>query len=1270
MYGISTRSVVSLCRDGNGFVWASSKTGVLRLSGGDCRIYQLPYRTADVVHVKLACRHTLVIACSGNGQFFRYNALHDRFDFMFDLRTLAGAARVSRCSLLIDAHDVLWIASDLGLHRYAGGELTLVSDAPDVQCAWYDSRHLLTTRAGGVWLVDVLTATDSCLYEAGSFPPFDVSRLFYDAEARRLWIGTVAGGLFYYDVAQGVVARPPVEAFPGQPVLAIEANSDSTLLVGIDGQGIWELNRAGDRVTAVYKEDADDPASLRGDGVYDILYDRPHNRVWVCTVSGGVSFFEQSSPPVTRLRHRAGDPNSLSNDNVNQVIEDSRGNLWFATNNGVSRLDVARDRWTAFYRNKQEQAQVFLSLCEDDRGRIWAGTYSSGVYVMDGKSGRELAHYSTAGRDSVPANDFVFDIYRDSRGDIWMGGSQGDIIRYCAEEDRFRTYPFHPIGMFAELAPGRILMACSYGLLALDAQSGQSEVLLGGYLLQDMLVADGAAWMCTDGAGLLRFDLAGREVERFTVRTGLPSNHANSIAQAGGYLWIGTENGLCRFSPGDGTAVTYASLWPLSNVSFNRDAHCLLRSGQLVFGTNEGAVIFDPSTLRQSPARGRIFLQDLTVSGRSVREETAPAPGVPPDSLQEITLHYHRNNLTAELLPLGTATGDARFSWMMEGLDADWSLPSVHRTPAYSHIPPGRFMLKIRMYDSSLSQVVAERRLAVRVIPPFWRAGWFRLLMCLAATGFAYFSLRFYVGRLKRRHAEDKVRFFTSTAHDIRTALTLIKAPVEELNRETNLSESGRYYLGLATEQARRLSSTASQLLDFQKADAGRGQLSPVMTDVAAMVAHRILMFESSAKSRNIELQFVADPPSYRTAVDESMMERVIDNLISNAIKYSHPGSPVHILFGGNAGGWTLEVKDRGIGISRKAQRRLFSEFYRGENAVNARIAGSGIGLLSARNYVGLHGGTIRCVSQENAGSSFRIAVPFRQVQGGRNRTVVAEQALTPAPERPPAPRKDTGRRGMHILIVEDNDDLRDFMRHPLGGEFDVSTAGDGAQAWEMIQTRMPDLIVSDVMMPGMDGFELCRRVKSTGESSHIPVILLTALTEKAQQLHGLGLGADDYLTKPFDMTLLTQRIRTIIQNRRTVREKALKLISGTHGDEPVLANEMNDKFVKKAVETVRAHMSDTGFGKDEFASAMNVSASLLYKKIKSLTDRSPVDFVRAIRLSHSLELLRSRKYTVTEVSEMCGFSSAAYFSTVFKKHFGESPTVEIQDPKIRAFSE
>jgi DNA-binding response OmpR family regulator len=412
-------------------------------------------------------------------------------------------------------------------------------------------------------------------------------------------------------------------------------------------------------------------------------------------------------------------------------------------------------------------------------------------------------------------------------------------------------------------------------------------------------------------------------------------------------------------------------------------------------------------------------------------------------------------------------------------------------------------------------------------------------------------------------------------------------------------------------------------------------------------------------------LIFSPEQPAYLTAIDELKIEKSIDNLISNAIKYSYPNSCVDIVLKCNADKWILEITDRGIGIGSQAHRKLFKEFYRSENAVNSKIIGSGVGLMLVKHYIVMHGGDISFVSKENEGTTFKVIVPFKEITEDRISVAPAHtsEVFTSMPQSITLPLRPTNTSpdGMRLLIVEDNPDMQNFIRSVLCEDFRVSTASDGLQAWEAIQKQQPDLVVSDVMMPNMDGFELYRRMKSTYDTSLIPIILLTSLSEKTQQLQGLGLGADDYLTKPFDITLLVQRIKSILRNRKVIREKALKLIKETDA-EPLLANELNDKFIKKAVDVVRRNMDNTEFSKDEFASAMNVSSSLLYKKIKSLTDQSPVDFIKSIRLNHALELLRTKKYNITEVGDICGFTSISYFSQAFKKYFGKTPSDVLED--------
>lgn len=1261
LYGISVRASNSVCKDDNGFIWASSKTGILRLTDDDYRIYQLPYETAGAIIVRLIYENSKLIAYSNNGQIFSYNPVFDRFDLVINISSAIENQNFDVFNILIDERGNFWIALNIGLYRYSSEELTFIGNLSNdrYSITWFDSQNILGSGSDGIWLINTENQEKKFIYGSKSNGPLTVSSVFLDKNQNKFWMGTMADGLFCFDFDSGSLIHVLESSIPKQPILAIEENSDSTFLIGIDGQGIWELDKKGEHLLSVYKENAEDPHSLKGNGVYDIFYDRG-KRIWICTISGGVSFYEISSPIVTQVVHQANNHNSLANSDVNSIIEDRDGKLWFATNNGISCWDTKTGLWKNFYNNKLAQAQVFLSLCEDDQGRIWAGSYSSGFYVLDGKTGKELAHYSRNDNNLATVSNYIFAIHKDSDGDLWIGGVNGEFVSYQTSENTFKTYYDEPVSSIFELEPGKILIGFSYGLSLLDKQTGEMESLLTGIVVQEILVKEDIVWLCTSGEGLIEYNYKTGVTTKYNTMSGLPSDFVNSILYADEYLWLGTENGLCRFNPIDKTTFTFQSIFPLSGISYNKGAVHQLKTGQLAWGTNSGAIIFSTESLSDIPSEGRIFLQDIMISGRSIRGISSFGLHTPVDSLQSLNLKYFQNTISIELLSIGVSPG-TKFSWQLEGFDKEWSAPSGNQFITYTNLPSGRFNLNIKLWDNSTSQVLSERTIAIRLIPPFWRKSWFWGILFVVLAGIVSMYILLYINRLKQKHDEEKIRFFTNTAHDIRTSLTLIKAPVEELSKETKLSPSGSYFLKLAMEQTRQLTSVVTQLMDFQKVDIGKEQMAQSDVDIVKLLKNRILMFKSVADSKNIKFGENFNCDSYHTCADGSKIEKVFDNLISNAVKYSNPYSHIQFDLNCQKNKWIFQVKDQGIGISRKAQRNLFKEFHRGDNAINSKIVGSGIGLLLVKKYITMHGGTISFESQENVGSVFRIVVPAKASPNCEEPVIQSDTYLKNTPSGLDELLAETEQaipqsKEMKILIVEDNDDLLNFMKDTLEKQFKVMTASDGNIAWKQIVKQMPDLVVSDIMMPGMDGFDLCRLMKSTYDTSHIPIILLTSLSERSDQLHGLGLGADDYLTKPFDMGLLIQKIKSIIHNRGIIQEKAFKLMGNTTS-EPLLQNEHNDKFVKRMLEIANTNISNSEFDKEEFALAMNVSSSLLYKKMKALTNLSPSEFMKTIRLNYAMELLKSRSYSVTEISELCGFSSVGYFSTVFKKHFQKSPT-------------
>ncbi|MCW3789569.1 hybrid sensor histidine kinase/response regulator transcription factor [Plebeiibacterium sediminum] len=1264
-YGLSIREVNSICEDSNGFIWASSKMGIIRYTPGDVRTYKLPYENSNVITTRLSFNQGHLYVYTNNGQIFYYNAIADQFELIINLATRLRNPYLFISRIVIDSKSQLWISSASGLFLYnkKDGLKVFMSGEYVYNVTNGPGEKLLLVRNAELLYFNPTDHKTDLIYKLPQDKVRHISSVKYDEGNDMVCIGTKEDGFFVLKNMGGQRKLIKIKDIPDQPVMSIENCNDSIIYVGVDGQGIWGVDSRDLLVKSVMKENVNNPNSLKGNGVYDIFCSSD-KRVWVGTYSGGVSYFEMGNSEFKNYVHIINDPNSLVNNDVNSVIEDSDGNLWFATNNGISKYIPSSNKWKSYYFNNKGDAQVFLSICEDAKGRIWAGTYSSGVYVLNKNTGEQLYHYNKKNYGETFKTDFVFNIFSDLDHDIWIGGGSDDLTHYDFKTGKFSQVKDVPVNVIINYGKDSLLIATTKGLLVYNKRTKGTIKIINDYSVVDMRIKGRELWMCAVGQGVIKYNLDTHNIKQITISDGLPSNYTSSIEYVNGLFWVGSEQGLCSIDEKNFKVKNYTNFNGLNNVSFNDNAHTLLKNGDLLWGTNRGAILFNPEKIKSQSSKGQIYIQEIDVNGTSLRETEPIQLNTPIDSISELTLHYDQNNLSFELLPIFTALPQVKFVWKLEGLDQDWNRPVNSRILSYSNIPSGSYHLMIKMYDDSLSEVIAERTLAINITPPYWEMWWFKILGIVLFLSISTFFVLYYISRLKKRHSEEKIRFFSNTAHDMRTSLTLITAPIEELKNEEGLSKRGKSYLNMASEQAARFKNVVTRLMDFQKVDIGKEKLHLTEVDIVKFIETRVMMFAASAKRKKLELVFESKVNVCYTMIDEIVIEKIIDNLLSNAIKYSFEGTKIKIKLSSNDNKWKLIVKDQGIGIEKKAQKHLFKEYYRGNNAINAKIVGSGIGLLLVKNYINLHGGKITCDSQLNKGTTFTIVIPLNTKQGKDDNTYVSSSndvnSVTESDvevDYQEVFEKSDQATEMKVVIVEDNDYLRDFLATSLCDRYQVFLAENGRIGWEMICKHTPDMVVSDIMMPEMDGYELCSKIKSNYETSHIPVILLTALGAKEQQLQGLGLGADDYLVKPFDVNILRQRIDSIIQNREIIRERALKIIKLADNNETLLNNELNDSFLKKMVETVRDNLGNSEFSKHDFASAMNVSNSLLYKKVKALTNQSPSDFIRSIRLEHALELVQTKQYSVTEISEMCGFASVGYFSTVFRKHYGKTPS-------------
>ena len=557
---------------------------------------------------------------------------------------------------------------------------------------------------------------------------------------------------------------------------------------------------------------------------------------------------------------------------------------------------------------------------------------------------------------------------------------------------------------------------------------------------------------------------------------------------------------------------------------------------------------------------------------------------------------------------------------------------------------------------------------------PIWLSIWALLLYALVIAAIVTITLRVIILRKQRKTSDEKIRFFINTAHDIRTPLTLIKAPLEELSEKEDLTPGGRSNMNTAIRNVNALLRLTTNLINFERADTYSSALYVSEYELSTYMEEMINAFRAYADVKRVSLTYESNFRYMNVWLDKDKMDSILKNLISNALKYTPEGGSVHIFAAETEDNWSVEVKDTGIGIPASEQKKLFRMHFRGSNAINSKVTGSGIGLLLVWKLVRLHKGKINFNSTEGKGSCIKVIFPKKEKyyrkavhspKPGSEKVVYTESGV---------PKNislstvyDTARQKQQqngdlpkILIVEDNDELREYLRNTLSDDYTIQVCSDGKQALDIVKEYMPNMIISDIMMPEMRGDELCHKLKNDIETSHIPIILLTALNNDRNIIEGLKTGADEYIVKPFNIGILRATIANILTNRSLLRHKYANLELNDEESDTACINCSTDidwKFISTVKKSVEDNMDNSSFTVDVLCNLLNMSRTSFYNKIKALTDQAPADYIRLIRLKRAAQLLKEQQHSITEVAEMTGFSDAKCFREVFKKHFNVSPS-------------
>ena len=1282
--GLASRRVLSIEQDAQGYTWILTHKGVDRYDGSQFTHYKLRHAEKDMYfypdlnHLHVDARQTLW-EYGKDGKIFRYDLRRDAFEQVFDLKESYPDTRdypVTSVYFCPTGH--IWFhchgqmvefdTQDLHSRTVPTGQLPSPIDA------------MVTDGKDGYFLASGphlyhASYTQGELRYLGSHTLGNVRKttyLYYHPLTRQLIVNTLLDGVYLIDTDTHEVRRPSLLLKDiGINIIQPFFDSPDQVLIATDGYGVCRLDIRTGELTPFLQEDNLSPNKMNGSIVKDLLLDKEH-RIWNVIYPTGITIYTQKYPAYQWLKH-SDSQQSLTDNRINAILQDSDGDIWFATCNGVSCLNPSTRRWTHYLSGTDSslshQNRIVLSLCEESPGIIAVGGYMAGVYRIDKHSRQvkfdDLPHPATPDK-------YIRSILRDSDGNLWAGGYQ-QLGRLDAHTRTVSHFPsLYPITHLKEKDGETLWVGTIDGLFTFDKQRQQLE----RYSLQTGCVntihqtPDGSkTFIGTYGNGLFVIDNRTQTVLHFHKdNCSLENNNIYSIVpNAYDDLFLGTENGLTLFDVTGHKFTNWTHEQGLLSASFNQNAAARTREGQLFFGTDEGVIVLPANTLLNEDFSSHMLFSNLNVMYRNVHPGEKGSPLTRPlDETDCIRLSYQQNTFSLNVSSINYDNPSiVSYSWCLEGFYDEWTTPSDANLIRYTNLSPGTYKLRVRAINVSNNCILEERSLQIIVERPFWMTFWAFLLYGLLLIGAFYAWMRYQTLRRKRIASQEKINFFIHTAHDIRTPLTLIKAPLGEILKNEELSPQGLYNLNLAIQNTDNLSNLANNLMNFQKEELYSPKVTVTAEELNDYLTHYLRAFEALARHKDIQLTYTSDFERLEVWIDRNKMDSILLNLLTNAFKYTPKGGKIALHASQARGYWNLTVNDTGIGIPRKDQKKMFKLLFRGGNATNQLITGTGIGMLLTYRLIRNHQGKITFTSTENVGTSFHLTFPIQSPKyvqkppatPGEVTTVPLPDSLSDTFPRPIAPAQADA-DAPRLLVVEDNQSLRHFLQQTLSAHYQVDEAANGKEALDRMSQRLPDLVISDVMMPIMGGEELCTHLKSHIETSHIPVILLTALADREYILRGLQNRADQYIVKPFDLMLLEANIASLLENRKLLQQQLRQTDRQAEPMEEELLqlSPLDRNFIDQVTRSILDNMAGD-LSVDTLCAHMGMSRTSFYNKMKALMGCSPNDYIRQIRMQEAARLLRSRQHTVAEVADRLGFADPKYFTDAFKKFYGMPPS-------------
>jgi ligand-binding sensor domain-containing protein/signal transduction histidine kinase/DNA-binding response OmpR family regulator len=1306
--GLSNNIIHCACQDSRGYIWFGTNHGVCRFDG--YRFTTFRNNPTDTTSLSGLLARVIYEDTKGNiwvgtesGGLNLFNRDKETFTHVMPVFDEKGIGSSVKC-IAEDKNGVLWLGTNIGLKSFNTKSFEVKTYASSLNNTNSPSdnyiRALKFDLNGKLWIgtnsgLDIfnpVTGKFIRMYSAEPKLKDEIWRIYMDPKGNVL-IGTYNNGFFVYNantlIGKQIFLDKNNER--SNAVRAIVCDKSGVYWIGTrDGLYLYNLQK---NKTYLFENDEHESKSLVHNSILDILSDKNGN-MWICT-RGGISLMVPERQIFKHYKSLPNDNRYLNNNEIYAIwTNKNTGEIWLGTDKGgVNILNPVTQRYRYLMQNSGGAGSLtsncIKAFMDDGQGNVWIGTFRGGINVYNLKTKRIIYYKNNPADPNSLSNNVVWALLHDKKGNIWVGTDSG-LDRFDPDTRRFIHYRNIDQGLSViwinEDSKGDLWLGQGSRTNIFRPDVG----IVAGYTDQGRWFYEdskGRYWVATMNNGLVLYDKMKGPQKYYDEKAGLPNNQVFYILEDYlGNLWLSTANGLSRFDPDKETFNNFDIKDGLQNNQFLYGAGFKSPSGEFLFGGINGFNVFNPKQVIKNTFKPPVVFSDFKIFNKSV------LPGdfnsILTNSISatdKIEVPYKYNIITFEFAALNFAKSEKnRYKFKLVGFDKDWNESGFQRTATYTNLDPGSYTFCV--IASNNDNVWNEKGISmtVKILPPFWKTWWFKLLIILTIFLIIYFIIVFVINREKLKHelilervkAKQmheldmmKLRFFTNISHEIRTPLTLILGPLDRLMQGKLSGDQIKSHIQIMHRNASLLLKLVNQLLDFRKLETGNTKLELRKGDIIDFLRFLVDSFKYLANEKDIQLKFNTVNDNLYAFFDADKLEKIMNNLLSNAFKFTEKSGSVtvnvSIVIDDTSGDSDqsennnryveIVVKDTGIGIAEQNKDKIFTRFFQANE--NKNLAGTGIGLALTQELVKLHKGYVLVDSKPGEGSKFTIRLPLINELPGESipsisGTTVNTDNFTEIVD------KNKGKELLSdkiMLIVEDNSDVRQFIRINFESSFHIEDAADGKEGLDIARKLIPDIILTDVMMPVMDGIELCKRLKKDERTSHIPVLMLTALTSKENTLDGLSSGADDYIVKPFDIAILRTKIENLLSVRKALREKfsGEMILAPTN----IALTSPDEKFLRKAIEIVEKNIDDSELDIETFSDELGVSRMQLYRKLSALTDMTVKEFIRDIRLKRAAQLLTQKIITVSEVAYAVGFKDLSHFRKCFREKFGMSAT-------------